>query len=131
MRGWLSRLPHLLANIPVSSRTPLALGISKGLEVLSRERVRRPDMLSLLVVVTDGRANAAMGECRLREELREVCTTTRDPKTKRIVIDTEAGIVQLGAVREIANWVAAEYVHLEDAKAAGIVQSVQRATLGA
>jgi len=118
-----------LADIPVGGRTPLALGITKGLEVLRRERVRRPKTLSLLVLVTDGRANASMGEDGVREELRRVCAQSEDTKTKRVVIDTEAGLVRMGAAQEIAAWLGADCIPLANLKADEVVRIVRRASL--
>lgn len=51
-----------LSDIPTGGRTPLALGLEKGgLQMLERERKKRRDILPMMMLISDGRANAGMG----------------------------------------------------------------------
>jgi magnesium chelatase subunit D len=54
-----------LANMVTGGRTPLAAGLAKVHELLARSRHRDHDLQPLLVLLTDGRANASLGSVRL------------------------------------------------------------------
>ena len=51
-----------LQDIPVGGKTPLSAGLKLAFEVLSREKITHPDILPLMVVLTDGAGNVAIGK---------------------------------------------------------------------
>jgi magnesium chelatase subunit D len=54
-----------LAELPTGGRTPLAAGLARARGLLAAEAVRDPNRRPLLVLVTDGRANAVGGGAAL------------------------------------------------------------------
>jgi magnesium chelatase subunit D len=51
-----------LRALPTGGRTPLGHGLSLALEVIERERLKDRDVLPLLVLLSDGRANVPLGK---------------------------------------------------------------------
>ena len=51
-----------MSDIPVGGKTPLSAGLKLAFEVLLREKFTHPDILPLMVVLTDGAGNVAMGK---------------------------------------------------------------------
>ncbi|WP_243668836.1 VWA domain-containing protein [Methanoculleus chikugoensis] len=81
-----------LSDIPTGGRTPpLALGLEKGgLQMLERERKKRRDILPMMMLISDGRANAGMGG-EIRQEIRSVSGgAIAEAGIRTVIIDTEA-----------------------------------------
>jgi magnesium chelatase subunit D len=135
-----------LATLPTGGRTPLAAGLARAGEVLAAERVRDPQRRPLLVLVTDGRANAAGAGPAHRGEAaaadgRAPARLAADPVAAAlaqarllalrgvaaVVVDTEDGPVRLGIPAGLAQALGAPCVRLEALAAqplAGVVRQV-------
>ncbi len=130
-----------LATLPTGGRTPLAAGLARARGLLAAEAVRDPRRRPLLVVVTDGRANAAgvPGPGAAGAPGRAVATP--DPVAVAmaearalathgvgaVVVDTERGAVRLGLAAELARALAGPCLELEALAAqplAGLVRAV-------
>jgi magnesium chelatase subunit D len=61
LTGSIELARRCLMVLPSGGRTPLCEGLRAGREVLERERLRRPDMLGVMMVISDGKANVAPG----------------------------------------------------------------------
>jgi magnesium chelatase subunit D len=130
-----------LASLPTGGRTPLDAGLARARGVLDAEAVRDPRRRPLLVVVTDGRANAvgsgsgrgtppvprgnpfdtAIAEAR----------ALADQGVAAIVIDTEDAAVRLGLAAELALAMHAPCIALEALAAqplAGLVRAITGTT---
>jgi magnesium chelatase subunit D len=130
-----------LASLPTGGRTPLEAGLARARRVLDAEAVRDPRRRPLLVVVTDGRANAAGGpsgrgtppvprgdpfDMAIAE-----ARALADHGVAAIVIDTEDGAVKLGLAAELALALHAPCIALEALAAqplAGLVRAITGTT---
>jgi magnesium chelatase subunit D len=127
----LSRSPELayrqLSDLPTGGRTPLASGMLKGLEVLQREKTKKRDILPMMVLISDGRANIGSGS--IREEIRKVSGAIAQAGIRTVVIDTEAvssrQLLSLGYCREIAEISGGSYCSISDLSAEAI-ESIAR-----
>jgi magnesium chelatase subunit D len=123
-----------LASLPTGGRTPVDAGLARARAVLAAESIRDPRRRPLLVVITDGRANAT-------GNLDRAPTASLDPVTSAmaearalasrgvgaIVIDTEDAAVRLGLAGELARALGGPYIALEALAAqplAGLVRAV-------
>jgi magnesium chelatase subunit D len=116
-----------LASLPTGGRTPLAAGLARAGAVLAVEAVRDPRRRPLLVLVTDGRANAA------GSAVDPVAAALRQARglaargVAALVVDTEDGAVRLGIAGELARALGAPWVRLEALAAqplAGVVRTM-------
>ncbi len=115
-----------LRELPTGGRTPLAAGLEKAWELLKTTGIKEPDMLPYLVLVSDGKANAAVnGGNPLAEALR-MAGRIKQAGINCMVLDTEDGYVRLGLAGRIAEALGARYVRLDDVSAAGIRASVRQ-----
>jgi magnesium chelatase subunit D len=110
-----------LIDLPTGGRTPLAAGLTRAMEVLLLERRKSPDLVPLIFLITDGRANAGMGG-DIRKELETVSGRIRDCGIRMVVIDTEYGSspsfrIRLGYCRMIADITGGHYYGLDDLNA--------------
>jgi magnesium chelatase subunit D len=86
---------------------PLSAGLAEASKILRRALRKEPAILSLVVLMTDGRANAALDGSVPRDEA--LCAARalggEFPTARFAVVDTEApGIVRLELARELAAY---------------------------
>jgi magnesium chelatase subunit D len=107
-----------LTDLPTGGRTPLAAGLTRAMEVLLLERRKYPDLVPLMFLITDGRANTGMGG-DIRKELEAVSGHIREHDIRVAVIDTEYQSssslrIRLGYCRRIAELTGGHYYPLDD-----------------
>ncbi|MFA5212118.1 MAG: putative cobaltochelatase [Methanoregula sp.] len=103
-----------MRTLPVGGKTPLALGLIKGLEVLKREQKINQFSIPQLILISDGKANVSLGSGSPFDDARTIAAHIRDAKISSCVIDTEQGFLSLGLARKISDDLGARYVKLED-----------------
>ena len=105
-----------LEYLPTGGRTPLAHALD-----LARSYI---NLTTVLVLVTDGRANVALGPGNAWEEALEIARQINAPA---LVVDTEGGTQLLGNSRHLAEALCAEYVSLDHfVNCSDFVLSLQR-----
>lgn len=118
------RAARLLADLPIGGRTPLAAGLVEAASVLRRVLRKEPNIMPLVIVMTDGRANAALGEGVPRDEALRIALALHErfETTQFVVVDTEApGVVRLELARQLAGVLGASYFKVEDLRAEDLV----------
>lgn len=114
---------HLLQELPVGGRTPLAAGLAKSYELIRNYLLRDPTGRPMVILITDGKANVALGNQKpVPEALALASRLALDERVRFIVVDTESqGLVHFGLARELAQAMAADYFKIEDLKADSLV----------
>ena len=115
-----------LADMPTGGRTPLSAGLFKALEVIETERVKDRNVLPLLVLLSDGRGNVALGLDSPSDEAYAAAGIIGDDKIPSVVVDTESGYIRLGMVRSVAEAMDAQYLKLEDLRAESLADAVRQ-----
>ncbi|OPY37793.1 MAG: von Willebrand factor type A domain protein [Methanoregula sp. PtaU1.Bin051] len=116
-----------LREMPTGGKTPLSHGLMKGYEVLMNEKKKRKEIIPLLILISDGRANIGYGR-NIKEELMSIAQRCKDDGIYTVIIDTEevrrsAISFKLGYCREIAETSGGAYYSLSDLSA-GAVSSI-------
>jgi magnesium chelatase subunit D len=114
-----------LQSLPVGGKTPLAHGLSKGLDVLKRELVVNRQTIPRMILISDGRANVAMGSGSPVDDARTVAVQIRDAHIPSLVIDSEKNFISLGLARALSDDLGGRYVRLDDLESgqlAGLVK---------
>jgi Mg-chelatase subunit ChlD len=115
-----------LAIMPSGGKTPLSRGLVVGYEMLARARLRDPEVLPLLVILTDGHANVAMTTLPPQQEAYRVADFIASQEIPAVVIDTELPNFYRGLARELAQHLAGSYFRLEDLQGgAGLAELVR------
>jgi magnesium chelatase subunit D len=106
----------VLEYLPTGGRTPLAHALDLAQNYITPT--------TILVLLTDGRANVPLGAGEPWKEALEIASQIRTPA---LVIDTESSNERLGRPRELAEILAAEYVTLDNLELNDdVVLAVQR-----
>ena len=114
-----------LQEMPTGGRTPLSAGLFKALEIIETERIKDRDVLPLLVLLSDGRGNVALGQDSPLDEAYAAAGIIGDDKIPSVVVDTESGFINLGMVQSVAEAMGAQYLKLEDLRADSLAEAVR------
>lgn len=117
----------LLAEMPVGGRTPLSAGLALAYEQVRNYLLREPAARQIVIIITDGKSNAAMGDQKpVEEALGFAVKMAANPHVMYIVVDTEKpGIVTFGLAGRLAGALNARYFKIEDLKADQLVDIVK------
>jgi len=116
-----------LEQMPVGGRTPLSAGLDKAFHMVGNFLLRDPAARPIVLIITDGRSNVAMGRGNPVDEAMAMAQHMgRDDRVKYIVVDTEpAGLVRFGLAGQLARAANADYCKIDQLQANALVQLVQ------
>ena len=114
-----------LRDLPTGGKTPLAAGLLKGYEVIKNEQRKNEDLLPILVLVSDGRTNAALMDGDPFSEAKEIGQRISAAGIQTIVVDTEVDFIKLGLAKELAACMNARYYRIEDLAADVLADAVR------
>lgn len=117
----------LLEIMEIGGKTPLNSGISKGYEVIKRELRKNPNILPMMIIISDGKGNVSLDKnYKPKEELMQIAKLVKEQKKiNSIVIDIEKkGLMSFGIAKELAKNLEAQYVKIDDLKSESIVNSI-------
>lgn len=108
----------LLEEMPVGGKTPLSSGLAKGFEILKTHLLKEPEARPMAILITDGRANVALGDQKpLEEALALAQKMSMEQRIKFIVVDSESqGAVSFGLSKTLADRLNAAYFKIKDLK---------------
>ena len=117
-----------LQDMPTGGRTPLSRGLYLALECLETERLKDRNVLPLVVLLSDGRANVALDGSggNAVEEARGYASIFDEKHITSVVIDTELDFIKLEMARPLAESMGARYLKLEDLRADSLADAVRR-----
>ena len=119
-----------LADLRTGGRTPLAAGLAKAYELLVRYRQRAREVQPLLVLLTDGRANAATRDCDPLADAMTKAAALRTARVPSLVVDTEQGALRLGLARRLTEALGGVCLHLEELAAGTLARAVKLSLAG-
>ena len=131
----------LLQEMPTGGRTPLSRGLLLAMEVIEAEKQKDRNVLPLLVVLSEGRANVAMGSADTAgsvnsgpsegrtslpiAEARAVAAAIKEQKVSSVVIDTETDFLRLGLAGPIAEAMGAPCIKLDELHSDSLADAVR------
>ncbi len=78
-----------LANIPVGGKTPLSAGLLLAHEVIKRELNLHPDIVPLMILLTDGAGNVSLSDQPPQEEAHRLADQFKHENIKTVTINME------------------------------------------
>ena len=115
-----------LADIPVGGKTPLSAGLSMALEVFLKEKISHPDVMPMLILLTDGAGNVSMGNLPPQEEAHLVADKIRQQGIRSIVINMEHAAFDQGLAQELAERLDGPCYTLQELKAEHLYHTVRQ-----
>jgi magnesium chelatase subunit D len=115
-----------LANIPVGGKTPLSAGLYLALQVVQREKISHPDVMPLLILLTDGAGNVSMGSMPPMEEAYYLAEKIKDENIRSIVVNMEHTAFDQGLSQALADHLKAPCYTLAEFKADALYHTVRK-----
>jgi magnesium chelatase subunit D len=114
-----------LADIPVGGKTPLSAGLSLALETILQEKIVHPDVLPLMILLTDGAGNVSIGTLPPQEEAHRVADRICELGIRSIVINMEHAAFDQGLANTLAERLGGPCYTLHELKAEHLYQTVR------
>lgn len=115
-----------LADIPVGGKTPLSAGLTLAYEIFKKEKTLHPDVLPLLILLTDGAGNVSMGDLPPQEEAHRVATQIKRANIRSVVINMEHAAFDQGLARQLAEQLGGPCYTLHELKAEHLYHTVRQ-----
>ena len=112
-------------SLPTGGKTPLAAGISQAYELLRAERIRIPDALQYLILISDGKANVPLHTNDPFKDALAASEQVRSSGVGTMVLDTENSYIKFGFAKQIAEQMNAEYIRLDDVTGSAVEENVR------
>lgn len=112
-------------ELPTGGKTPLAAGIAAACELLRAERIRTPDALQYLILISDGKANVPL---RSDDPFGDALTAAEQVRLSGVgamVLDTENSYIRFGFAKQIAERMDAQYINLDEVTGSAVEENVR------
>ncbi len=113
-----------LQMLPTGGRTPIAQGLLLAWQMIKSQQSKDKDMIPLLVLITDGRANDERTGDPF-EEAMSAADAMANMHLQCVVIDTEKGPIKLGLAAQISQRMNAQYIKVEELKSHTVENAVR------
>ncbi len=114
-----------LSEIPVGGKTPLSAGLYLTYQVLDREKTLHPDIMPLVILLTDGAGNVSMSNIPPQEEAHQLCDLIASGKHRCVVINMEHAAFDQGLAQALADHLKAPCYTINDIKAETLYKTVR------
>lgn len=116
---------RMLEDISVGGKTPLSSGLHLAYEVFTREVRRNPQVMPLMILLTDGAGNVSMTDVAPRQEGCRIAQLIQDSNIRSVVVNTEHKAFDRGLAQELAFYLGAECYTLEELGAQELYETVR------
>lgn len=115
-----------LQDIPVGGKTPLSAGLLLAYEVIKREQISHPDVMPLMIILTDGAGNVSMsGDISPQEEAHQIAKQISEDDIRSVVINMEHAAFDQGLAQSLADHLDAPCYSLSELKAENLYKTVR------
>ena len=114
-----------LTDIPVGGKTPLSAGLQTAHQVITREIRQHPDLMPMMVLLTDGAGNVSMTNLPPQEEAYRIAELFPQAHIRSVVINMEHKAFDQGLAQALAEHLEAPCYTLAELKADALLQTVR------
>lgn len=114
-----------LADIPVGGKTPLSAGLFLAHQVIQKERILHPDVMPLIILLTDGAGNVALSNLPPQDEAHHLAEQIAAEDIRCVVINMEHAAFDQGLAQSLADHLEAPCYTLSELKAETLYQAVR------
>ncbi len=115
-----------LADIPVGGKTPLTAGLLLAFKVVEQEKRTHPDVMPLMILLTDGAGNVSVTDKPPLEEGRLAARMFKEAHIRSVVINMEHAAFDQGLARDLAENLGAPCYSLPELKAESLYETVKQ-----
>jgi magnesium chelatase subunit ChlD-like protein len=92
-----------LTNIPVGGKTPLSAGLMLAYETIKREKTLHPDIIPLMILLTDGAGNVSVSNATPQDEAHRIAELIKSDQIKSVTINMEHVAFDQGLATKLAE----------------------------
>lgn len=92
-----------LVNVPVGGKTPLSAGLYLAFRVLTQQMRLHPEVMPLMILLTDGAGNVSMSELPAQEEAHRMARMIAEEDIRSVVINMEHASFDRGLAQALAD----------------------------
>jgi magnesium chelatase subunit D len=116
-----------LQNIPVGGKTPLSAGLLLSYETIRREKTLHPDIVPLMILLTDGAGNvSASGSLPPQEESNRIAEMFKQEHIKTVTINMEHIAFDQGLATKLAERLGGTCYSLAQLRAETLYETVRK-----
>ena len=114
-----------LTDVPVGGKTPLSAGLLLAHRVLTQQTRMHPEIMPLMILLTDGAGNVSMSNLPAQEEAHRVAKMIAEENIRSVVINMEHASFDRGLAQELADQLSGPCYTLGELKADILYQTVK------
>jgi magnesium chelatase subunit D len=115
-----------MENIPVGGKTPLSAGLMMAHETFLREKITHPDVMPLMILLTDGAGNVSMSNLPPQDEAHQIAAQMQETGIRSVVINMEHEAFDQGLAQELAEHLGGQCYTLSDLRAETLYHAVKQ-----
>lgn len=115
-----------LVNIPVGGKTPLSAGLLLAYEVVKREKSLHPNVVPMIILLTDGAGNVSVGSKPPQEEAHAIADLIKAEPIKTVTINMEHVAFDQGLATKLAERLGGPCYTLAQMKAELLLATVRQ-----
>ncbi|MGD0970928.1 MAG: putative cobaltochelatase [Desulfobaccales bacterium] len=119
-----------LEDLPTGGKTPLPRALQLAHGVIQREKLKHPQDAFLLVLISDGKPNISLGSATALDDTKEMSVQLRGLGISSLVLDTEAGFLNLSCLPQVAAELKGKYFKIQDIRASEVVARIDEIMVG-
>jgi Mg-chelatase subunit ChlD len=115
-----------LVDIPVGGKTPLSAGLLLAYDVVRREKAAHPDIMPLIILLTDGAGNVSLSkELSPQEEAHRIAKMIKEEEIRTVTVNMEHVAFDQGLATKLADQLGGPCYSLGQLKAETLLQTVR------
>ncbi len=114
-----------LQTIPVGGKTPLAAGLMLSYEIIHREKNLHPDIIPLMILLTDGAGNVSIGKDSPQEEAHRIAEQIKHEEIRTVTINMEHTAFDQGLAAKLADRLGGPCYTLAQMRAETLLETVR------
>lgn len=115
-----------LVDIPVGGKTPLSAGLLLSYETIRRERNTMPDVMPLMILLTDGAGNVSMSEdLSPQEEAHHIARLIHEDEIRTVTINMEHVAFDQGLAQRLADQLGGPCYALSQIRTDNLLETVR------
>lgn len=117
---------HALTDIPVGGKTPLSAGLLLSYDTVKREKAVYPDIMPLIILLTDGAGNVSISErIAPQEEAHRIARLIKEEDIRTVTINMEHVAFDQGLALKLADQLGGPCYSLAQLKAETLLETVR------
>lgn len=116
-----------LVDVQVGGKTPLSAGLMLAYETVRREKTLHPDIMPLIILLTDGAGNVSMsGELSPQDEAHRIARLIKEDNIRTVTINMEHVAFDQGLATRLAEKLGGPCYTLSQLRADTLLDTVRR-----